>query len=290
MRASGNGAALVGLWCYALWLASGPDWRGDPFMRRPLIAGNWKMNLSLPAARELVAAIIAGLETEPSFASVDVVCCPPAVYLFPLAEALRGSPVLLGAQDAYFEPSGAFTGEVAARMVAEAGARFVIVGHSERRHTIGHLEDDWMVNRKAIAVRAAGMTPILCVGETLAEREANRTMDVLTFQVTAGLVGFGVSSAQDLVIAYEPVWAIGTGRNATPQQAQEAHAHIRACLRGIRGRVAEDVRILYGGSLKPENAREIFAQPDVDGGLVGGASLKADSFLGIVRAALAAKG
>jgi triosephosphate isomerase len=258
-------------------------------MRRPLIAGNWKMNLDLSQGRKLVAAIIAGLEEEAKAGSVEIVCCPPAVYLFPLAETVRGTPVLLGAQDAYFESSGAFTGEVAAPMVAETGARFVIVGHSERRHTIGHLEDDWMVNRKAIAVRAAGMTPILCVGETLGERDANQTLEVLTFQITAGLVGFNVLSGQDLVIAYEPVWAIGTGRNATPPQAQEAHAHIRTCLRKLCGRVADEVRILYGGSLKPETAREIMAQPDVDGGLVGGASLKADSFLGIVRAALAAK-
>lgn len=247
------------------------------------------MNLTLPAARELLAAIISGLEREPSAGAIEVACCPPAVYLFPLAEAIRGSAVLLGAQDAYFESSGAFTGEIAAPMVAEAGARFVIVGHSERRHTIGHLEDDWMVNRKVRAVRAAGMTPILCVGETLVEREANRTFEVLTFQVTAGLVGLEVACSQDLVIAYEPVWAIGTGRNATPQQAQEAHARIRERVRELCGPVAEEVRILYGGSLKPDNAREIMAQSDVDGGLVGGASLKADSFLGIIRAALAAR-
>ncbi len=248
------------------------------------------MNLTLSAARELVTAIVSELEREPSAGSVmDVACCPPAVYLFPLAEAVRGSPVLLGAQDAYFESSGAFTGEIAASMLAECGARFVIVGHSERRHTIGHLEDDWMVNRKVRAVRAAGMTPILCVGETLGERDANCTFEVLTFQVTAGLIGLDLQSGQDLVIAYEPVWAIGTGRNATPQQAQEAHAHIRGRLRDLYGAVADEVRILYGGSLKPENAREIMAQPDVDGGLVGGASLRADSFLGIIRAALAAK-
>jgi triosephosphate isomerase len=258
-------------------------------MRRPLIAGNWKMNLSLPVARELLAAIVSGLEREPSAgAAVDVACCPPAVYLFPLAEAVRGSPVLLGAQDAYFESSGAFTGEIAASMLAECGARFVIVGHSERRHTIGHLEDDWMVNRKVRAVLGAGMTPILCVGETLGERDADRTFDVLTFQVTAGLIGLDLRSGRDLVIAYEPVWAIGTGRNATPQQAQEAHAHIRGRLRELYGAVADEVRIVYGGSLKPENAREIMAQPDVDGGLVGGASLRADSFLGIIRATLAA--
>lgn len=257
-------------------------------MRRPLIAGNWKMNLDGAQARELVAGVRAGLEAAGSDDRVEVAVCPPAIYLFPIAQAIEGSPVRLGAQDLYYEPSGAFTGEVSAQMVAETGAKYVIIGHSERRHTIGHLEDDRMINLKVKATRRVGLTPILCVGETLAERNAGQTPDVLTFQLTAALVGIGVQDADQLVIAYEPVWAIGTGQNATPEQAQEAHAHLRGRLRELAGAVADDVRILYGGSMKPENAGAIMRQADVDGGLIGGASLKAESFLGIVRAALAA--
>ncbi|MEW6250578.1 MAG: triose-phosphate isomerase [Planctomycetota bacterium] len=259
-------------------------------MRTPLVAGNWKMNSDLRSARDLAAGIRAGIDAASGRNRVEVAVCPPAVYLLPVADALAGSSIKLGAQDIYWEPSGAFTGEIAAEMVADAGARYAIVGHSERRHTIGHLEDDRMIDLKVRAARRAGLTPILCVGETLAERSAGQTLDVLTFQVTAGLVGAQVKARDDLVIAYEPVWAIGTGQNATPAQAQEAHAHIRARLRELAGPVADQVRVLYGGSVKPENAEEIFRQPDVDGGLIGGASLKADSFLGIVRAALAAVG
>jgi triosephosphate isomerase len=259
-------------------------------MRRPLIAGNWKMNLDLARGRELIAGIRADLDTSGVRDRVEVAVCPPAVYLFPLAEALKGSPIRLGAQDLHHETSGAFTGEVSAEMLAETGAKYVIIGHSERRHTIGHLEDDWMVNLKVHAARRAGLTPILCLGETLAERNARQTLDVLTFQLTAGLVGTKLRDSSDLVIAYEPVWAIGTGQNATPQQAQEAHAHLRARLHTLAGMVADEIRILYGGSVKPENAGEIMMQPDVDGGLIGGASLKADSFVGIVRAALAKVG
>ncbi len=259
-------------------------------MRRPFVAGNWKMNLDLRRGKELVAGVVSGLPKAGGGEKVEVAVCPPLLYLFPLAEALKGSPVRLGAQDVYFETSGAFTGEVSAAMVAETGARYVILGHSERRHTIGHLEDDRMINLKVKAVRAAGLVPILCVGETLAERKAEQTLDVLTFQLTAGLVGVEIRSAGDLVIAYEPVWAIGTGQNATPVQAQEAHAHLRAQLRKLAGSLADGVRILYGGSVKPDNAKEIMGQSDVDGGLIGGASLKADSFLGIVRGTLEAKG
>jgi len=244
------------------------------------------MNLNLASARDLVAAICSGVDQAAIKDRVEVAVCPPAIYLYPVADALRGSSVCLGAQNIFHERSGAFTGEISADMVAETGARYVILGHSERRHTIGHHEDDRMINLKVRAVRAAGLTPILCVGETLAERQSGQTLDVLTFQLTAGLVGVSVAHAADLVIAYEPVWAIGTGHNATPEQAQEAHAHLRANLRALIGRVADDVRILYGGSVKPDNAAELFRQRDVDGGLIGGASLKAESFLGIVRAAL----
>ena len=256
-------------------------------MRRPLVAGNWKMNLNLARGRDLITGIRTGLEAAGVRERVEVAICPPVVYLFPLGEALKGSPLRLGAQDAYCEPSGAFTGEVSVAMIAETGVRYVIIGHSERRHTIGHLEDDRMANLKLKAVRQAGLVPILCVGETLDERKAGQTLDLLSFQLTAGLLGVELHGGDDLVLAYEPVWAIGTGQTATTQQAQEAHAHLRARLRELTGPVADGVRILYGGSVKPENAAEIMRQPDVDGGLIGGASLKADSFVGIVRATLA---
>jgi triosephosphate isomerase len=257
-------------------------------MRRPLVAGNWKMNLNLAQVRELVGGIRDGLATlGPDAAKVEVAVCPPNVYLLPVGKYSNSSDIRLGAQNVYHEPKGAFTGEVSATMIAETGASYVILGHSERRHTIGHLEDDQMINRKVRATMAAGMAPILCVGETLAEREAEKTLEVLTFQLTAGLIGVEPESADQLVIAYEPVWAIGTGRTATPQQAQEAHQHLRGQLRKLIGGLAEDVRILYGGSVNPENARELMSQPDVDGGLIGGASLKADSFLGIIKASLA---
>jgi triosephosphate isomerase len=260
-------------------------------MRRLLVAGNWKMNLKLAQARDLVGGLREYLDKlQPPPANIDIAICPPAVYLMPMAKATDGSVIQRGCQDLYYESSGAFTGEISADMMADAGVKFAIVGHSERRHTIGHLEDDHMINLKVRAAVAAGLVPILCVGETLAEREAEQTMDVLTFQITADLVNVNVSSSESLVIAYEPVWAIGTGKTATPEQAQEAHAHIRSELRRLLGDVADELRILYGGSVKPDNAGEIFSQPDVDGGLIGGASLKADSFLGIVNAALAVGG
>lgn len=257
-------------------------------MRRPLIAGNWKMNLNLRDARALVAGIVEGLTGLGRAAdAVDVVVCPPFPYLFPMAKAVSGSSVQVGAQNLYAEPEGAFTGEVSGPMIVEAGAKYVILGHSERRHTIGRGEDDWLINRKVLAARTAGLTPILCIGETLAQRTAGQTLDVLTFQLAAGLACVSVRAAGDVIIAYEPVWAIGTGHNATPEQAQAAHGHIRRQLRAAFGGVADELRILYGGSMKAENAAALLGQADVDGGLVGGASLKADSFLGIVRGALA---
>ncbi len=260
-------------------------------MRRYLVAGNWKMNLDLPAARALVRLLREGLASRPAVPDrVEVVICPSFIYLFPIAKAVDGCPIGFGAQDLYPEPAGAYTGEVSAAMVAETGAGYVILGHSERRHVISHLEDDWLIHRKVTAALSANLVPILCVGETLAERDAGRTLDVLSFQVTAALVGIELPAPDRLIIAYEPVWAIGTGRNASPEQAQQAHAHIRTLLRDRFGDAAAGVRILYGGSLRPDNAREIFAQPDVDGGLVGGASLKAESFLGVIDAAISAAG
>ncbi|MBK9118552.1 MAG: triose-phosphate isomerase [Phycisphaerales bacterium] len=258
-------------------------------MRKPLVAGNWKMNLNRAQAVALAATVRQGAESnQPSLLTqVEVAVCPPAVYLLPVVETV-GPQIAVGAQNLYQEHEGAFTGEISAAMIADTGCRYVLVGHSERRHTIGHHEDDRMLNLKTRAARKAGLVPILCVGETLGERKAGETLDVLTFQLTAGLVGVQPASGMDLVIAYEPVWAIGTGETATPQQAQEAHAHLRAELRRLVGNVADQVRILYGGSVKPDNATEIFGQPDVDGGLIGGASLKADSFLAIAASALAA--
>jgi len=259
-------------------------------MRRPLVAGNWKMNLNLAQIRELVTKIRDGLEKLGSIEDrIDVAICPPALYLFPLAKYTEGGNLKFGAQDVFHESSGAYTGELSAPMIAETGASYVILGHSERRHTIGHLEDDQMINRKVRAAYNAGMTPILCVGETLAERKAEKTLEVLTFQLVSGLIGIDPGLAARLVVAYEPVWAIGTGLNATPEQAQQAHEHLRSEFRKMFGDAADGQRILYGGSVKPDNARELMSQPDVDGGLIGGASLKADSFLGIIEATLAAK-
>jgi triosephosphate isomerase len=205
-----------------------------------------------------------------------------------MAKALEGSGIALGAQNVFYELEGAFTGELAPGMLAETGVRYVLIGHSERRHVLSPGEDDWTLNRKVHAALRVGLVPVLCVGETLDQRQADQTDDVLAFQVAAGLSGTRISGGGQLVIAYEPVWAIGTGQNATPEQAQNAHARIRALLKQRLGAAGEEVRILYGGSLKPDNARVILAQPDVDGGLVGGASLKAESFLGILAAAMEA--
>ncbi len=258
--------------------------------RRPFIAGNWKMNLDLAAGRALVAELRAGLGGQ---TSVDVAVCPPSIYLFPMAKAVADSPIALGAQNCHHEKNGAFTGEVSAAMVKETGCKYVILGHSERRHTIGPKgadgrvigESDEMIAQKAAAVLAAGLTPIVCVGETLDERDAGKTEAVLTRQIHGGLSGLDTAGAAELVIAYEPVWAIGTGRNATPEQAQSAHAHIRGLLAEKFGRSTSDrIRIQYGGSVKPNNAAVLLSCPDVDGALVGGASLKAADFLAIIAA------
>jgi triosephosphate isomerase len=237
--------------------------------RTRLVAGNWKMHGSRASNADLLDAILKGLGDAP-----DCAVCPPFPYLAQAAEQLRGSPIALGAQQVSEHAQGAYTGEVSAAMLAEMGCRYVIVGHSERRQLYG--ETDAQVAAKYAAVRGAGMTPILCVGETLAEREAGRTEAVVGRQLDAVAFSGGV-------IAYEPVWAIGTGRNASPEQAQDVH-------RFLRGKVAAETPILYGGSVKPQNAAAIFAMPDVDGGLIGGASLVAADFLAIVRAAGHGKG
>jgi triosephosphate isomerase (TIM) len=251
-------------------------------MRRPLIAGNWKMHGSRAENAELIEALLHGLPERPP---ADIAVCPPFVYLWEVARALKSSSMAVGAQSCCTEALGAFTGEISASMLKDVGCRYVIVGHSERRSL--YKEDDALVARKFLAVQAQGLTPILCVGETLEEREREQTMQVIARQLAAVLDVAGIGAMQTAVVAYEPVWAIGTGKNATPVQAQEVHAHIRAAVAGRDGRIAAGLRILYGGSVKAANARDIFAMPDVDGGLVGGASLKADEFLKICAAAQA---
>ncbi|MBX3398603.1 MAG: triose-phosphate isomerase [Gemmataceae bacterium] len=249
--------------------------------KRPkFVAGNWKMYTSRAGAKELAAAVAQGAP-----AGVQVAVFPPSVWLTAVADALAGSSVGLGAQNCHFEKEGAFTGELAPQMLLEAGCRYTLVGHSERRHGLGETDD--FLNKKAKAALAVGLHVIFCVGELLAEREANRTDAVLEKQLTDGLSGIPAEHLPNLVIAYEPVWAIGTGKVATPEQAQAAHAFIRRKFAALFGeKSASALLIQYGGSVKPENAADLLHQSDVDGALVGGASLKAESFLGIVRAAV----
>ncbi len=247
-------------------------------MRTPLIAGNWKMFKTVAETVKYVKefrSLVAEIE------DVEIVVAPPFTAVNAAAEAARNSNVGIAAQNLHWEKQGAFTGEVSAAMVREAGAEYVIIGHSERRTLFG--ETDLSVNKKLLAALAAGLTPIVCVGETLGERDRNDTFNVLDRQIKQGLDGLTAEQLTSLVIAYEPVWAIGTGRNATPEQAAEAHAHIRGRLRQWLGAdAAERCRILYGGSVKPENTRALLASSDVDGALVGGASLEVKSFLEIV--------
>ncbi len=245
-------------------------------MRRPFIAGNWKMNTSPEEAVALAGAVAEATEGAPC----DVAVCPPFPYLAAVHEAVRGSEVAVGAQDVYQEASGAFTGEVSVPML-EHCCRYVIIGHSERRALFG--ETDESVNRKTAAVLASALDPIVAVGETLAEREAGEMANVLTRQVRSGLANLDLSAR--LTLAYEPVWAIGTGQTATPEMAQDACALLRGLLRELAGDAADDIRIQYGGSVNPGNAADLLAQPDIDGALVGGASLKAEQFAAIVAAA-----
>jgi triosephosphate isomerase len=254
--------------------------RSTKQMRRPLIAGNWKMNTDRATAVGL-ASDIARRAGETS--GVDLLICPPSIYLLPVREALRDSQVGLGAQNMHQELQGAFTGEISATMLCDVGANYVILGHSERRHVFG--ETDAQINLKTVAALAAGLTPIVCVGEQLDQREAGRTAEVIRNQFTGSLADISTDSMTQIVIAYEPVWAIGTGKVATPQQAEEVHADLRKLLvERYNSEIAETVRLLYGGSVKPNNATELLAQPNVDGALIGGASLKVDDFLGIALA------
>jgi len=252
-------------------------------MRRYLVAGNWKMNGSRQANAALIEKTAAGLAR---CRDVEVLVCPPAVYLESVAQAIGGTAIRLGAQNlSDREAPGAFTGEIHGGMLKELGCDYVIVGHSERRALYG--ETDEVVARKFKAAQALGLVPILCVGETLEQRESGQTDAVLKRQLDAVLQLCGVESLTRAVVAYEPVWAIGTGRTATPQQAQDAHAFLRAQVAARDARIAAALRILYGGSVNSGNAGTLFAGPDVDGGLIGGASLKADDFLAICAAAQA---
>lgn len=248
-------------------------------MRKKIIAGNWKMNLTGAAATDLIEAIkreVADVD------KVEVVVCPPFTELKAAAAACAGSNVMLGAQNVHWESAGAFTGEISAAMLQAAGVKYVIIGHSERRQYFG--ETDETVNKRLKAALAAGLIPIVCVGETLEERDAGRMEDVVVRQTKTGLADIGAELSK-VVIAYEPVWAIGTGRTATPAQAQEVHALIRRTLAEMSdGDVANGIQIQYGGSMKPDNAKELLSQPDIDGGLIGGAALKAESFAAIVKA------
>ncbi len=249
--------------------------------RKPIIAGNWKLNLTLQEAVTLVTQLKISCRTD----AVDVIVCPPFTALTSIRQALQGSSIGLGAQDLFWEPQGAFTGEVSPTMLVDAGCRYVIIGHSERRQHFG--ETDETVHRKLVAALAHSLTPIVCIGETLAEREANRTFDVLTRQLGGAFAGCESWDCAKIILAYEPVWAIGTGKNATPEQAEEAHAFIRQWIgKRCGAAVADAMRIQYGGSVNASNAASLLRQPNVDGALVGGASLKADAFSAIVSAAL----
>jgi triosephosphate isomerase len=249
-------------------------------MRKPLVAGNWKMHGSRSENAALVRSLMDQLRPE---WRAEVLVCPPFPYLWETGRQLNDSGIGLGGQSLCAEPQGAFTGEVSAAMLRDVGCSHVIVGHSERRQLFG--ETDEAVARKFVAAQAQDLVPVLCLGETLEEREGDRTFEVVGRQLEAVVSVSGIKAFAAAVIAYEPVWAIGTGRNATPEQAQEVHARIRASLRALDGTIADSVRILYGGSVKAANARELFAMPDLDGGLVGGASLKADEFAQICAAA-----
>jgi triosephosphate isomerase len=249
-------------------------------MRQPLVAGNWKMHGSRAENATLVHGLLDLLQPDKR---TEILVCPPFPYLLETGRLLRDSGIALGAQSVCAEVHGAFTGEVSAAMLKDVGCSYALVGHSERRHI--YVESDALVARKFVAAQSNGIVPVLCVGETLEEREGGRTLDVVSRQIDAVLSVSGVRSLARAVIAYEPVWAIGTGRTASPEQAQEVHGMIRAKVAGLDATIGGSVRILYGGSVKASNAQELFAMPDIDGGLVGGASLKADEFARICAGA-----
>lgn len=248
-------------------------------MRRPFIAGNWKMNLS----REKAVALAHGIVEQLGATDIEVAIAPPSVYLDAVSQVTKGSAVGLSAQNMYHEANGAFTGEISASMLLDLGCKYVILGHSERRHILGETDKD--VNRKLLSALAAGLVPIVCVGETLEERQSGGTQSVVERQCDGSLAGLANEQMSGVVIAYEPVWAIGTGKVATPEQAEDVHADLRRLLESrYNSEVAAAVRIQYGGSVKPDNAGELLGQPNIDGALVGGASLNVDNFLGIIAA------
>ena len=246
-------------------------------MRKPIIAGNWKMNKTPSEAKALVEAL-APLVAD---ASCDVVVCPPAVNLTTVAEAIKGTNIKLGAQNMHWKESGAFTGELSAAMLKECGCEYVILGHSERRQYFG--ETDATVNLRTLAAVKAGLTPIICVGEKKEEREAGYTNALVAYQTLIALTGLTAEQVKNVVVAYEPVWAIGTGLTATDEQANETIGVIREAIRGVYGAAADEVRIQYGGSMNPKNCKGLMAQPEIDGGLIGGASLKAVDFSQVVN-------
>lgn len=256
-------------------------------MRKPFVAGNWKMNLNHKSATALVDGI-AKQCSDIADNAVDIAVFPPFVYIPAVTEVLSGQKISVGAQDVYYVPqeekSGAFTGEISVAMLKDVNCNYVLCGHSERRHVLG--EDDQMVQKKLLASLKGGLLPVLCVGEKIEERKADKTMDVVSRQTKAGLAGLNAEDVLKVTIAYEPVWAIGTGETATPQQAQEVHAAIRKLLGEMyNSQTADNIRILYGGSVKPGNAADLMSQVDIDGALVGGASLKVEDFVGIIKAA-----
>lgn len=248
-------------------------------MRRYVIAGNWKMNKTVAEATETAAEL---RRLVAQFRDCDIIIAPTYTAIWPVAQKLVDSNVSVCAQEVYFEESGAFTGAISAKMVKEAGCQYALIGHSERRQIFGETLE---TSRKRMqAAFDAGLTPILCIGETLEEREAGRTLEVVGEQLDAAIAGFDLTTLENMIVAYEPVWAIGTGKVATPQQAQDVHAGIRERLRYVGQDLAAGMRLLYGGSVKPANAKELMSQEDIDGVLVGGASLQAESFAGIVKA------
>lgn len=251
-------------------------------MRRFFIAGNWKMNLDRDHAVTLVTQLAM---KSSSVDNVEIAVCPPSVYIDSVATAVDGSNVGVGAQNMYHEASGAFTGEISAAMLLDVRCKYVILGHSERRHVFGETDAD--INKKVHAALEAGLIPIVCVGELLEEREAGNTQKVIEEQFNGSLAGVTAEQMASVVLAYEPVWAIGTGKTASPEQAEEVHAELRKLIeQAYNAEVAGNIQIQYGGSVKPSNAKELLAQPNVDGALVGGASLNADDFFGIVEAAV----
>lgn len=249
-------------------------------MRRKVVAGNWKMNMNLSGTIELISAI--KNELNKSDSKTEVIVCPPFTSLETAVTVLKGTSIKVGAQNMHYESDGAFTGEISADMLKSVGCEYVILGHSERRTIFGETDD--IINKKVKKALSSGLKPIFCVGETLEERESNLTEKVVESQVKNGLSGISEHELSDLIIAYEPVWAIGTGKTASPEQAQEVHKFIRNLISKLYSdNLSENLVIQYGGSVKPDNAVELFSQPDIDGGLIGGASLKTDSFVSIVN-------